>query len=54
MKTYVLTVYALSGMLEIKQPTSEVTREILLDAMKDKILERASLSVTYDRPTSAP
>ena len=53
-KTYVLTVYALSGMLEIKQPTSEVTREILLDAMKDKILGRASLSVTYDRSTSAP
>lgn len=52
-KTYVLTVYALSGMLKIKQPSSKVTREILLDAMKNKILGSASLSVTYERPASA-
>jgi len=53
-KTYVITVYALSGLLEIDQPAAGVTREILLEAMKDKILGRASLSVTYERPANAP
>lgn len=54
LKTYTFTVYALSGMLEIKQPASGVTGEILLAAMKDEILGRASLSVSYERPSSAP
>lgn len=53
LKTYVLTVYALSSMLDMSRPSSEVTREILLDAMKDKILGHASLSVTYERPANA-
>jgi phosphatidylethanolamine-binding protein (PEBP) family uncharacterized protein len=54
LKTYVLTVYALSSMLDMGHPASDVTREILLDALKDKILGRASLSVTYERPPNAP
>ena len=52
-KTYVITVYALSGLLEINQPAAKVTREILLEAMKDKILDRAALHVTYERPANA-
>ncbi|MBJ7259509.1 MAG: hypothetical protein JHD33_08210 [Chthoniobacterales bacterium] len=52
-KTYVITVYALSGLLEINQPAAQVTREILLEAMKDKILDRAALHVTYERPANA-
>jgi phosphatidylethanolamine-binding protein (PEBP) family uncharacterized protein len=52
-KTYVITVYALSGLLEINQPAAEVTREVLLEAMKDKLLDRASLHVTYERPAKA-
>jgi phosphatidylethanolamine-binding protein (PEBP) family uncharacterized protein len=53
LKTYVLTVYALSSMLDMSRPSSEVTREVLLDAMKDKILGHSSLSVTYERPANA-
>jgi len=52
-KTYVITVYALSGLLEINQPEAQVTRERLLEAMKDKILDRAALHVTYERPANA-
>ncbi len=48
-KTYVLTVYALSAPVQIEQPAREVTREILLAAMKDKVLASASLHVVYTR-----
>ncbi len=48
-KTYILTVYALSAPPQINGPTSEVSREVLLAAMKDKILASAELSVTYTR-----
>ena len=48
-KTYVLTVYALSAPLQITQPPREVTRDVLLAAMKDKVLASSSLSVVYTR-----
>ncbi len=48
-KTYVLTVYALSAPLQITQPPREVNRDVLLAAMKDKVLASASLSVVSTR-----
>ena len=48
-KTYVLTVYALSSPLQITQPPREVNREVLLAAMKDKVLASSSLHVVYTR-----
>ncbi len=52
-KTYVLTVYALSSPLQITQSPREVNRDILLAAMKDKVLASASMSVVYTRSGSA-
>jgi len=49
-KTYIYTVYALSAPPKITVPPAEVNREVLLAAMKDKILATAELSVTYTRP----
>jgi len=49
-KTYIYTAYALSAASEITVPPAEVNREVLLAAMKDKILATAELSVTYTRP----
>ena len=48
-KTYVLTVYALSSPVQITQPPREVNREVLLAAMKDKVLASSSLHVVYTR-----
>ena len=48
-KTYVLTVYALSAPAQLNQPAREVTREVLLAAIKDSILDSAELKVVYDR-----
>lgn len=48
-KTYVLTVYALSAPAPLNQPAREVTREVLLAAIKDSILDSAELKVVYDR-----
>ncbi|MCE9520301.1 MAG: YbhB/YbcL family Raf kinase inhibitor-like protein, partial [Verrucomicrobia bacterium] len=48
-KTYVLTVYALSAPLQITLSPREVNRDVLLEAMKDKVLASASLSVVYTR-----
>ncbi|MEO6784509.1 MAG: YHYH protein [Chthoniobacteraceae bacterium] len=48
-KTYVLTVYALSAPLQITQQPREVNRDVLLAAMKDKVLASASLRVVYTR-----
>jgi len=55
-KTYVLTVYALSSPLKLEVNPSEVSREVLLAAMKDKILASAELHVVYTRdvPGDAP
>ena len=52
-KTYVLTVYALSAPLQIPQPAREVNRDVLLAAMKDKVLASASLHVVYTRSGAA-
>jgi len=48
-KTYVLTVYALSAPVQISLPPAEVTRDVLLAAMKNLILDSAELKVVYDR-----
>lgn len=48
-KTYTLHVYALSAPVDVIQPTLQVTREILLGAIQDKILATADLSVVYNR-----
>ncbi len=52
-KKYIYTVYALSAEPQIDVPPEQVNREVLLAAMKDKILATATLSVTYSRPEGA-
>jgi len=49
-KVYTLTVYALSAVPTLEGPPGEVTRERLLTAIKDLILDSAELHVTYTRP----
>ncbi len=51
-KTYVLTVYALSSPLQITQSPRDVNRDVMLEAMKDKVLATASLDVIYSRDGS--
>jgi phosphatidylethanolamine-binding protein (PEBP) family uncharacterized protein len=51
-KTYVLTVYALSAPPQIAQTPREVTREVLLTTIKDRVLASASLRVVYSRGTA--
>ena len=46
-KTYTLHLYALSKTPELPQPAGEVTREVLLTAIKDSILDSAELKVVY-------
>ncbi len=58
-KHYVLTVYALSAPVVVGGSDAKVTRDMLLAAMKGKVLGSASLAVTYARassqtPASAP
>ncbi len=53
-KTYILTLYALSEPLQIKVPPATVNRELLLEAMKGKILAAAELRVLYTRGDRAP
>ena len=48
-KTYFITVYALSAPVEVALPPSQVNRNVLLNAIRDKILDSAQLKVTYDR-----
>jgi hypothetical protein len=48
-KTYILTVYALSSPLGITVPANQVTRDILLASMKNKILASSELRVVYAR-----
>ena len=50
-RTYVFTVYALSAPLQFTVSASQVNHEVLLAAMKDKILASADLSVNYTRYT---
>lgn len=49
-KTYVLTLYALSAPVQLAVPPSQVNRDVLLAAMKDRILGTAELQVIYSRP----
>lgn len=46
-KTYTLHLYALSKAPQFSQPPGEVTREVLLAAIKDSILDSAELNVIY-------
>lgn len=48
-KKYTYTVYALSTALKITAPPEEVSRNVLLAAMKDSILATAKLNVIYSR-----
>jgi phosphatidylethanolamine-binding protein (PEBP) family uncharacterized protein len=50
LKTYTIHLYALSAVPAVTQPPREVTREALLNAIKDSILDTAELNVTYTRP----
>jgi len=52
-KTYIYTVYALSAAPDLTVPALKVSREVLLAAMKDKILASAELKVVYSRPPGA-
>ena len=49
-KSYTLTVYALSDVPKIDTEKTEVTRDVLLTAMKDLVLDSAELKVNYTRP----
>ena len=48
-KVYTYTVYALSAEPQLSVPASQVTRAVLLDAIKDITLGSAEMSVTYSR-----
>jgi len=48
-KKYTYTVYALSAPPQLNVPPSQVSREVLLTAMEDRILARAELNVFYSR-----
>jgi len=50
-KTYVYTVYALSSPAQVDGISSNVTRDVLLAAMHDHILDTAELHVVYTRFT---
>ena len=52
-KTYVLTLYALSAPLQPAVAPAEVTRDVLLAAMKDKVLASSELQVIYARGEAA-
>ena len=52
-KTYVLTLYALSGKPEVKAPPEQVNYDVILAAMKGEILASADLSVVYTRGGNA-
>jgi phosphatidylethanolamine-binding protein (PEBP) family uncharacterized protein len=52
-KTYIYTVYALSAAPQLKLPSAQVNREVLLAAMQDRILATAELRVVYSRPAGA-
>lgn len=48
-KQYIITVYALSESPEITVASSSVTMDVLINAMKDKILASSEIKVTYSR-----
>ena len=48
-KTYILTLYALSEPLSLEKPATEVNRDLLLEAMKGKVLASSELHVVAIR-----
>ena len=52
-KKYVLTLFALSAKLDLKNAPAPITSESLLPAMRGKILGTADLTVIYTRPAGA-
>ena len=48
-KTYIYTVYALSAPFKLDVQPADVSRDVLLAAMKDKTLAAAELHVVYSR-----
>ena len=46
-KTYSLHIYALTKVPQFNQPPEQVTREVLLAAIKDSIIDSADLDVIY-------
>ncbi|MDB6058866.1 MAG: hypothetical protein JWO95_2710 [Verrucomicrobiales bacterium] len=50
LKTYTIHVYAVSATPQFAQSPSAVTRDDLLNAIKDTVLDSAELKVTYTRP----
>lgn len=51
-KTYVYTLYALSAPVKVDVKPAKVSRDILLAAMRDRILGTAELRAVYSRPAS--
>ena len=51
-KTYVYTLYALSAPVNLDVKPFEVNRDILLAALKDRILATVEMKVVYSRPDS--
>jgi phosphatidylethanolamine-binding protein (PEBP) family uncharacterized protein len=49
LKYYIITIYALSEPVSLPIPSSEVTRQVLLDAIKSITLASATLTVKYSR-----
>lgn len=52
-KTYVYTLYALSAPVKLDVAPAQVSREVLLAAMKDKMLATAEMKVVYTRSALA-
>jgi phosphatidylethanolamine-binding protein (PEBP) family uncharacterized protein len=52
-KVYTLTMYALSSKPKFDKPDAEVTREMLLNAIKPMIVDSAELKVLYSKPGGA-
>lgn len=52
-KTYIYTIYALSASPQPGVPPAQVSRDVLLAAMKEHILATAELHVVYSRPEGA-
>ena len=48
-KTYIYTLYALSAAPQLNVPSAHVSREVLLAAIKDRMLASAELQVVYTR-----
>ena len=48
-KKYTLTLYALSAAPDLKLPASQVSRDVLLAAIRDRTLASTELNFTHDR-----